>query len=262
VRECHYTLTENYLPPVVGQSRSSEGGAEANEDLNLWYELPSDEKPGLHFRAYGGRSFIRIFIMTPGLNEADFYDYWAKVTEQFGMQVTVSASVPNLPAGTQTVLLRTFGLFLDDGTYADSEVPEEVLVRVLKYTETTLDPHTSDGLGTLHYQYKLRRERFLADPSTMGLERIQDTDGQFYGYFGEVPESTSSEHLTTMRANCIGCHSEVLYGASTIFSLCRQSPARQQTSLVEGGRLEKYGSCGWLVKEEPLHTIQTELMKR
>ena len=233
-----------------------------SEDLSFWHELPSDEDPGLHFQAYGGRSLIRIFMMTPGLGEAEFFAYWAKVTQQFGMNVTVSAAVPSLPAGTQTVLLRTFGLFLEDGSYADSGVPEEVLVRVLKYTEATLDPWTSDGLGTLHYQYKLRRQRFLADPATLGLERIQDADGQFYGFFAEVPEPTSTEHLTTMRANCIGCHSELLYGASTVFSLCRRSPARTGPSSREGSHLQKLGPKGWLVKEEPLHMIQQELISQ
>jgi hypothetical protein len=200
--------------------------------------------------------------MTPGMNEDEFFEYWANVTKEFGMNVTVSAGVPGVPAGTQTVLLRTFGIFLEDGSYADSGVPEEVLVRVLKYTEATLDPSTSDGLGTLHYQYKLRRDRFLNDPTTFGLERIRDEDGQFYGFFAEVPEPSSTEHLTTMRANCISCHSELLYGASTIFSLCRRSPASPRPSLIEGSHLKKRGPRGWLVQQEPLHTIQKELTSR
>src|SRR5262249_2265559 len=186
--QCSYTLTEDYLPPVVWQSGIMGQASQGSKALTFWDWLPSDEQRGLHFQAYGGRSFIRTFIMTPGMNEDEFFEYWANVTKQFGMNVTVSAGVPGLPAGTQTVLLRTFGIFLEDGSYADSGVPEEVLVRVLKYTEATLDPSTSDGLGTLHYQYKLRRDRFLTDPTTLGLERILDEDGQFYGFFAEVPE--------------------------------------------------------------------------
>jgi len=260
--QCRYSLTEDYLPPVVWHSGVSGQAAEPSGNLAFWHELPSDEEPGLHFRAYGGRNFIRIFIMTPGMREEAFFEYWAKVTKRFGMNVTVSADVPSLAAGTQTVLVRTFGIFLDDGSYADSGIPEEVLVRVLKYKEATLDPMTSDGLGTLHYQYKLRRDRFLNDPTTLGLERILDEEGQFYGFFAEVPEPSSTEHLTTMRANCISCHSELLYGASTVFSLCRRSPAIPGPSLKEGSQLEKKGPRGWLVKEEPLHTIQKELTSR
>jgi hypothetical protein len=260
--QCRYSLTEDYLPPVVWQSGTMGQASEGSEELAFCHELPSDEEPGLHFQAYGGRSFIRIFIMTPGMNEDQFFKYWANVTDQFGMHVTVSAGVPGLPAGTQTVLLRTFGIFLEDGSYADSGVPEEVLVRVLKYTEATLDPLTSDGLGTLHYQYKLRRDRFLTDPTTLGLERIRDEDGQFYGFFAEVPEPSSTEHLTTMRANCISCHSELLYGASTVFSLCRRSPAKPGPRVREGNQLEKKGPRGWLIKEGPLHTIQKELTTR
>jgi hypothetical protein len=264
VSRCGYALTEDYLPRVVWQRSGA-------RDPSFWHELPSDEDPGLHFQAYGGRSFVRIFVMTPHMNAAEFFAYWAKVTKRFGMNVTVSAAVPTLPVGTQTVLLRTFGLFLDDGSYADSRIPEEVLVRIFKYTGATLDPRTSDGLGTLHYQYKLRRHRLLNEPATLGLERVQDADGQFYGFFAEVPEPNSTEHLTTMRANCIGCHSELLYGASTIFSLCRHSPAKFSPghgepggvgARVEGGHMEKMSRRGWLVKEEALHTIQNELMRR
>jgi hypothetical protein len=250
VSRCRYLLTDDYLPPVV-LTRSAN-----------WHELPSDEAPGLHFQAYGGRSFVRVFIMAPGMSEPEFFGYWTKVTRKFGMGVTVSAAVPSLPAGTQTVLLRTFGLFLNDGSYADSGIPEEVLVRVFKYTGATLDPQTSDGLGTLHYQYKLRRDRLLNEPATLGLCRIQDADGQFYGFFAEVPEPESTGHLTTMRANCIACHSELLYGASTVFSLCRHSPAKPKPSLTEAGLMERMGPKGWLMKQESLQTIQKEMISR
>jgi hypothetical protein len=249
-RTCRAVLSDDYLPPVVF-------GPAAH-----WHELPSDEDPGLHYQAYGGRNFTRVFMMVPGMEETDFFAYWSKVTRRFGMNVTVSAAVPRLPPGTQTVLLRTFGVFLDDGSYADSRIPEEVLVRIFKYSEAKLDPDTSDGLGTLHYQYKLRRHRLFTDPASLGLCRIHDADGQFYGFFAEVPETSSTEHLTTMRANCISCHSEVLYGASTIFSLCRRSPAKPGASLIEGGALQRIGPGSWLIKQEPLQLIQRELMSR
>jgi hypothetical protein len=249
-RTCRGVLSDDYLPPVVF-------GPAAH-----WLELPSDQDPGLHYQAYGGRNFTRVFMMVPGMEEADFFRYWAKVTRRFGMNVTVSAAVPRLPPGTQTVLLRTFGVFLNDGSYADSRIPEEVLVRIFKYSEAKLDPDTSDGLGTLHYQYKLRRHQLLNDPASLGLCRTRDADGQFYGFFAEVPETSSTEHLTTMRANCISCHSEVLYGASTIFSLCRRSPAKPGAALIEGGALQRIGPESWLIKQEPLQLIQKELMSR
>jgi hypothetical protein len=250
VSQCRYRLTDNYLPSVVFASTSD------------WHPFPSDEDPELHYLAYGGRCFVRTFIRAPGMSRAEFLDYWQKVTRRFGMNVTVSAAVPRLPAGTETVLLRTFGVFLSDGSYADSGIPEEVLVRVFKYAEATLDPQTSDGLGTLHYQYKLRRASLLEEPATLGLTRIKDNDGQFYGFFAEVPEPESSEHLTTMRANCISCHSELLYGASTVFSLCRHTPVRPDAVPTQGGLMERFSPRGWLIKQEALHTIQRELMAR
>jgi hypothetical protein len=247
---CRCALSDNYMPPIVfGPSAG-------------WHELPSDEDPGLHYQAYGGRDFTRVFMRVPGMDEKAFFDYWRKVTRRFGMGVTVSAAVPRLPAGTETVLLRTFGVFLDDGSFADSGIPEEVLVRIFKYRDATLDSQTSDGVGTLHYQYKMRRQRLLSEPDTLGLVRIHDADGQFYGFFAEVPEVNSTEHLTTMRANCISCHSEVLYGASTIFSLCRHRPATPRPARFEGGSLERIGLDRWRVKQEPLQAIQDDLMSR
>jgi hypothetical protein len=250
ITQCRCLLADDYLPPVVFGPAPD------------WYELPSDEAPGLHFQAYGGRSFIRILIKTPGMTESEFFDYWAKVTKQFGMSVTISATVPHLPAPNQTILLRTFGIFLDDGSYVDSRIPEEVLVRINKYSDATLDSGTSDGLGTLHYQYKLRRSQVLKDPASFGLCRVRDTDSQFYGFFADYPDPHASEHITTMRANCISCHSEVLYGASTIFSLCRHAPARTNVSKIQGGQMQPMGPNGWLIKQESLHTIQSELMNR
>src|SRR5262249_19788240 len=104
--------------------------------------------------------------------------------------------------------------------------------------------------------------KLLDDPPSLGLCRVHDADGQFYGFFAEVPERNSTEHLTTMRANCISCHSEVLYGASTIFSLCRRSPAKPRSTITEGGHLSRMSDAGWLVKEEGLQTIQQCLLSR
>jgi hypothetical protein len=96
----------------------------------------------------------------------------------------------------------------------------------------------------------------------LGLRRIRDADGEFNGFFAEVPDPHASEHVTTMRANCISCHSELLYGASTIFSLCRRTPAQPQLSSREGGCLEPLGGKGWRIKQETLQTIQQALIRR
>jgi hypothetical protein len=56
-----------------------------------------------------------------------------------------------------------------------------------------------------------------------------DDDEQFFGFYGDVPDPMAYANTTsTMRTNCIGCHSELFYGLNTVFSFERnpttQSP--------------------------------------
>src|SRR5262249_6199884 len=150
-----------------------------------------------------------------------------------------------LPAQTETLLLRTFGVFLHDGTYADAGFPEEVDMRLFKYQRTQVDLATSDFRGTLLYQYKMRRRDLLARVSALGLYRVHETDPQFFGFLSEVPDprEANSEPLTIMRNNCVSCHSEALYGVSTVFSLAQPPTPPEKRVLVQGGLLEPSGAA-------------------
>jgi hypothetical protein len=250
---CRFSLRDDYLPDIVlGPSPG-------------WFEIPFDDFPASHFVAYGGRCFVRSFLRVPGLSEAQVRDYLSVVARDFGVHATLSAKVPALPGGTETVLLRTFGTFMNDSSFADTHVPEEVLVRIFKYqVSQKVDMATSDYRGTLYYQYKLRRRKLLIDPSTLGLERVGENAPQFYGFFSEIPDLSQSrdETLATMRANCMGCHSELLYGASTVYSICRNSPVWADSISTQGGLLREAGGVGLLVEQEPLRSIQRELAER
>jgi len=205
-----------------------------------WYGMPFGDKASQHFRAYGGRSFIRIYVKPRGWTQEQFFRYWDRVADQFGVTVTRDGRVPALPAGTETLLLRTFGVFLDDGSYVDSGFPEEVLLRLFKHSDTRLDMGTSDYRGTLAYRYVLRRRDLLAGAASLGLRRIRDDDPQFFGFLADVPDyhRANSAALTPMRTNCIACHSEAFYGASTVFSLAHKRRGRPGQDRVEGGLLE------------------------
>jgi hypothetical protein len=223
-----FDLTQDYLPArVLGEADG-------------WYAMPYGDKPSVHYRAFAGRSFISIYMKPPGWARDEFYRYWDTVADKFGANVTRDGRVPPLPAGTETLLLRTFAVFLDDGTCADSGFPEEVLMRLIKYRDTQLDLATSDYRGTLHYRYVMRRRALLADAGSLGLERVRDEDPQFFGFLSEVPDyrRSSSANLTTMRTNCVSCHSEALYSASTMFSLGYQRRGREGRTKVEGGLLQ------------------------
>jgi hypothetical protein len=192
-------------------------------DGHDWYEMRFPANDNRHFNHYGGRSFVRVFAKTPGLSKDQFYSYWDEVNQKFGYGVHLNPDVPPLPAGTQLMLVRTFAVLLEDGTIADSGIPEEVLIRAFKTSESGLDQKSSDYRGTYFYQYKLNRRLLLQDPPSLGLVRHLDDDPMFYGFYSEVPDLNTAldAGIVTMRDNCIECHALLHYGSSTVFSLER-----------------------------------------
>jgi hypothetical protein len=209
--ELTYSLTDNYLP------------VRAVQPDDTWTEFPSGGVPFRHFEDYGGRSFVRVFIRSRELSGAQLVALWRGLHGRYGKDLHVTGLADPVPAGLQTMLVRSFGVFVVGGGYRDSGWPEEVIIRVFKYPASRLDLLTSDFRGTLFYQYKLSRAALLRDRSSLGLVRTYDDDEQFFGFFGDVPSPRNaySTSRTTMRSNCIACHSELFYGLNTIFSFER-----------------------------------------
>jgi hypothetical protein len=229
-----WDLAEDYLPRRV--LATSPG----------WFSLPFVEEASRHFRIFRGRSFIHVYVKPPGMTAWDFYRYWDRLNRRFGSDIHLRTGKPPLPARTELMLVRTFGMFLADGSYVDSTFPEEVLLRMYKHQLPQLDMATSDYRGALLYQYKLSRRDLLGSPSRLGLRRIREDDAQFVGFFAEAPDPyhSSSDAITTMRFNCILCHSEYQYGVGTVFSMTRPPvfPSAPVSGVLQDGMLEVLGS--------------------
>src|SRR5262249_53074098 len=94
---------------------------------------------------------------------------------------------------------------------------------------------TSDFRGTLFFKYTLWRSALLGQPASLGLKRTLDDDRQFFGFLGDAPDRQHAytDTVTTMRSNCIACHSELYYGLSTIFSFERNPEETAVLPLTE-----------------------------
>ncbi len=223
-----WNLADDYLPARV-----------FSEDAD-WYEVPYSGTPPEHFTTFGGRSFIRIFIKVPGWPAQAVQDRWDAIVAELGPRGVHNGRSGHLPAGTETLLVRSAGLLMEDGTVAASGLVEEVLMRNFRHEAHAFDPASSDLRGTHLRIYKLSRERRLAGPGC-GLRRLRDEDMSFFGFFSDAPDHRHSynDGLTTVANNCISCHSELHYGLNTIFSLGRRRPLPGAGRVVFDGWLER-----------------------
>lgn len=222
-----FDLADDYLPNRVLKEEKD------------WFEVPFIERASIHFIHFGGRSFVHVYIKPTGMTEQQFHEYWDLLYKRFGTRST-TAHTPPLPAGTETLLIRTFGVFLSNWIYADSGFPEEVIMRLFKYQKHTLDLSTSDYRGTLLYQYKMQRRALLDDVKSLGLRRKLDDEPSYSGFNTEAPDWNNAigDGMLTMRHNCIQCHSLQLYGSSTIFSLARERPRGVTPDRLQNKMLE------------------------
>jgi hypothetical protein len=206
--KCPFDLSRNYLPLL-----------DVLDGTN-WYEMRFAASENLHFNHYGGRSFVRIFVKVP-CSQEQFYSYWDDIQKKYGDYVHTSSHVPPLLPGTQFMLVRTFAILLQDGTIADSGIPEEILVRTFKAGVRKIDSRSSDYQGTYYYAYKMSRNLLLNQPMSIGLKRRLDNQAIFYGFYQDVPDFRISHDagLVTLRYNCIECHSLIHQGSGTVFSL-------------------------------------------
>jgi hypothetical protein len=221
-----------------------------NDDPS-WLPLLLHADSTKHFRDHGGRSFVRVYLKAPGMGVSELRRLREQLYDRYGEAITVTSGTPALPPGSETLLVRSFGIFRDDGSYADSGLLEEVVMRIFKHGEQTYDVATSDWRGTLIYQYKARRRLVLDHQETLGLERIPSDASQFIGFFGDVPDAANAgaRTLTTMKFNCIACHSELLYGASSVFSFAMKEDAEPSVEHGPVPRLEPWtGSPGFRLR--------------
>jgi len=205
-----------YLPAPVHTSSSD------------WVELPFYDRAPKHFIDYQGRSFIRVYIKTPGMDRDAFLTFWRELNDLFGEGLHLNTTA-GLPPMTETLLVRSIGTFCQDGTYVDTRIVENVLMRVFKYAVQRLDMTTSDYRGMYLLSYTLQRRRLLDDPTSLGLVEDDLDSPAYFGFLSTAPDlgNAYSDSLTTVRFNCISCHSELHYGPQTVFSLSRMVPQRE-----------------------------------
>jgi hypothetical protein len=206
-----YSLAGNYLPEQIVRNDPS------------WISIAGDGTWTRHFREYDGRAFVHVFIRASSMDGRQLEILRRELHALYGEHLHRVAVDQDVPNGLETLLVRSLGVFLTDGTYRDSLWPEEVLIRQFKYPRSQIDNTTSDFRGTLFFQYRMSEQLLLRNPASLGLRRIRDDDAQYFGFFGDVPDihHSYSDTVTTMRSNCIACHSELFYGLSTIFSFER-----------------------------------------
>jgi len=206
-----YSLSQNYLPERVIAPDES------------WLEIPNTGRPFRHFLTFGGRSFVKVYVRAPEVSNGAMMSLWSRLYAAYGNQLHVHAGSESTPPGMETMLVRTFGVFLRNGEFRDSFWPEEVTLRVFKYARPQVDARTSDFRGSLFFRYVLSRSALVANPASLGLRRVFDDDTQYFGFLGDAPDRQHalSDVVTTMRSNCIGCHSGLFYGLNTIFSFER-----------------------------------------
>jgi hypothetical protein len=234
--------------------RSEGGHSIASVDYwDDWLELPYVEKKSLHFGMFRGRSFFKVFLRIPGRSKSEMFSVWTNLYERFGPRLFGTLSgVPEVVPGTETAIVRTIGLLLADGNYVDSGIIETIRIRRFKYPAMTLDWNTSDYLGTSHVNFHLLRRAFLEDPASAGLTKVADDERAFYGLFGTVPNPDGGATLTTVRTNCVTCHSQIQYGYNSVFTLGTNPEFRKgaETSL-EDGRLRILGESEFRLDVPP-----------
>jgi hypothetical protein len=98
----------------------------------------------------------------------------------------------------------------------------------------------------------------MTNPSSLTLKRIYDDDAEYYGFFGDVPDRINaySDTITTMRMNCISCHSELFYGLNTIFSFERNPGLNGSSNVLEDGMLIRNGENDFQLKTQDVEDLK------
>lgn len=204
----------NYLPGLLFGIESS------------FVKIPIHADQTVHFAKHSGRSFFHVYISAPEWSSEKIIGFWRNISSQYGIEANVATGLDALPAGTETMLTRSAGIFLKDGSYVDSGVLEEVLLRSFKYTVRTLDISTTDYWGTNYSEFVLDRGRFLRDEHDISLKEKSMDSLSYWGVHGEAYESSPVPFpaITITKWNCYTCHSLVGYGTSTVLTMRLQEP--------------------------------------
>ena len=210
-----------------------------------------------HNFTFRGSSVFRSYIKIPNysINETiAFIDGVSEIHKQYKGKMGPPPVLPPIPEGSEVALIRTIGLINDKNEYVDTEIVEEVFLRLFKYSKPKRDAQSSDYKGTYYYHYKIDRRKFLSGEEFY-MNRRYDCDISFSGFMGEVPDyrHTLYSYVTTTASNCRECHSSQFYGTHSLFSL--------EKLKIEDSAKEMYYDKKNLINKSPEIMSLIEMMK-
>lgn len=201
------------------------------EPQGPWVELEGRGKPlpvaEQHDSFFSGRSSFLVFLRLPAGRKATF-DYlkalwnsppFSSPTYSPVQEEALNPNLPQLPPGTQVVLLRQMTLFDDQGKLMASPITESVQTRVYR----SVTPSSAPALdidqiiaisGQDFYAIRLSRPLLFAGHAG-GLRAARPDDRDFALFGGAGPDEGSPGHYTPLAAYypvvkaCVMCHREV-----------------------------------------------------
>ena len=215
-----------------------------------WVELEGRGKPGpvaeQHDSFFSGRSSFLIFLRLPGGRKATF-DYLSALwnsppfsSPHFSpvQDEAPNPNLPQLPAGTQVVLLRQMTLFDERGKLIAAPITESVQIRVYR----SVAPSNAQAVGIDQmittsgqdfYAIRLSRPLLFANQAG-GLKAARPDERDFALFGGAGPDEGSPSHYTPLSAYhpvvkaCVMCHREVgIQSLSTRGRLLKPNPLQQ-----------------------------------
>jgi hypothetical protein len=223
-----------------------------------WVELEGRGKPlpvaEQHDSFFSGRSSFLVFMRLPGGRKATF-DYLAALWNSaafssphyFPVQNEApNPNLPQLPAGTQVVLLRQMTLFDNLGKLTATPITESVQIRVYR----SVAPNAASAVGIEQmiatsgqdfYAIRLSRPLLFARQAG-GLKAARQDERDFALFGGGGPDEGQPGHYTPLSAYhpvvklCVTCHSEVgIQSLSTRGRLLKPNPLQQDLPAETSG---------------------------
>ncbi len=236
------SLPDNYAQAVASGKFAKEYDPDHRERAFLppdlfepqgpWVELEGKGKllpvAELHESFFSGRSSFLVFLRLPGGRKATF-DYlktlWNSASSALpssrfsAVDEAPKLDLPQLPAGTQVVLLRQMTLFDNQGKLFATPLTESVQTRV--YRSVTPSSAPAVGMdqmvatsGQDSYAIQLSRPLLFANEAG-GLRAVPSDEREFALFGGSGPDEGSPNRYTSLSAyppvvkGCVMCHREV-----------------------------------------------------
>jgi hypothetical protein len=253
-------LPDNYAQAVASGQFAKEYDPDHRERAFLppdlfepqgpWVEL---EGPGKalpvaeqHDSFFSGRSSFLIFLRLPGGRKATYdylktlWDFPVSKVPRFSPlgEDSPDPNSPQLPAGTQVVLLRQMTLFDNQGKLVAAPITESVQTRVYRSVSPSTSPVVGidqmiDHSGQDFYAIRLSRALLFANQAG-GLKAALPNERDFTLFGGAGPDEGSPSHYIPLSGYhpvvkaCVMCHREVgIQSFRTFRRLLKPNPLQQ-----------------------------------